>query len=280
MRDEERTLFETFAAVHPGFLEMRTWEPGPPNEPPDVILTDPHGRRIGVELTEWLDEEQTSRSVPFQDSQYEWIALLDAKNRPRPANFAWVQVYFRPDAKKPAKKPGSQELLFRQEFLRLMDYIDDAWDREMAGQQKFWIDFSDYPALAKRIRFLRFEDRSDFQPAIGWIIGTHNRGAFDPRSATAALLARIDAKRKKPNYPRVKESLGLAELILLVHYGVRGLSNNSPFDGMNWTLHDSVREARAEVAQNPGPFDRIFLYLALNEGPLLTCILPKTRVGL
>lgn len=54
MKPEEKLLFETFIIAHPDFRDIKSWIPGP--DPPDVIATDSRARRIGIELTEWLDK--------------------------------------------------------------------------------------------------------------------------------------------------------------------------------------------------------------------------------
>ncbi len=69
---------------------------------------------------------------------------------------------------------------------------------------------------------------------------------------------------------KLKAEHGLAELVLLLHYGIRGILHNWPFEGVNWKLEDTLREARKNLAKGSGPFDRVFLYLAFNEGQLFT----------
>jgi hypothetical protein len=56
MKPEEKLFWETFIMVHLEFLAMKSWIPGP--EPPDVIITDASDRKVGIELTEWLDKRQ------------------------------------------------------------------------------------------------------------------------------------------------------------------------------------------------------------------------------
>jgi hypothetical protein len=101
-------------------------------------------------------------------------------------------------------------------------------------------------------------------------------GAFDPRQATKALLGRIEDKKGKPNYAKLKAEHGLGEFVLLAHYGIRGILHNSPFEGVNWKLEDILRETRRNLAGNSGPFDRVFLYLAFNEGQLFS-LYPRYR---
>ena len=93
-------------------------------------------------------------------------------------------------------------------------------------------------------------------------------GAFDPKVATTALIDAIKYKASKPNYQTLKADLGLAEHVLVVHYGIRGLLHNTPFEGINWKLDDILEKVRAEFQHFHGPFDRGYLYLTYNEGPL------------
>ena len=65
---------------HPEFLEAKTWIPGP--DPPDVILTDIHGRQVGIELTEWLDERQATPSIADRDNEMRWLTGLDTEHSP------------------------------------------------------------------------------------------------------------------------------------------------------------------------------------------------------
>ena len=74
MKPDEEVFFKTSMTVHPDFLEAKTWIPGP--EPPDVILTDIHERKLGIELTEWLDERQTTPSIADKENEMKWLAVL------------------------------------------------------------------------------------------------------------------------------------------------------------------------------------------------------------
>jgi len=57
-------------------------------------------------------------------------------------------------------------------------------------------------------------------------------------------------------------------VVLLVHYGIRGFLHNAPFDGHRWTIENVVAAARRNLAEDSGPFDRAFLYLAYDDGQL------------
>jgi hypothetical protein len=261
MKPEEKLLFETFIATHPEFLDIKTWTAGP--EPPDITAIDSDARRIGIELTEWLDKQQTTPSIATEENQMRWLSALDSENHAPPRNFKYAQIWFRNGTRFSQR----EELSFSQEFYRLVAHVDENWEREMVGTHKIWNDFSDYPTLGTQVYHVRFEDRAPYTPS-RWVLGTPRGGAYDPRQATAALLQRIEEKRSKRNYARLKSEQGLAEFVLLLHYGIRGIQHNWPFEGVDWKLEDSVREARTYLVNSPGPFDRVFLYLAFNEGKL------------
>ena len=77
-------------------------------------------------------------------------------------------------------------------------------------------------------------------------------------------------RKKQPNYTNLKTQYGFAELILLLHYGIRGLLHNAPLEGASWKIEYVISEVRANLAKDSGHFDRVFLYLAYNEGQLFT----------
>jgi hypothetical protein len=267
MKPEEKSLLENLLAIHRDFLGVKSWVEGP--EPPDALVTDVQGRTIGVELTEWLSNEQTTPSIASQEREYGWFNVLGSEKHSPPLHFAFVTVRFRADM----KAPQGQEDAFVREFYDLTSYVDESWEREMAdNRQKLWNDFSKFPTVGKQVSLLRFMEHAALKPANGtkWVLGTPKGGAYDPRQATDALLDRIDEKKRKANYATLKSDYGLTELVLLVHYGIRGLLHNTPLEGLNWKLDDHVREAHANLAGDHGHFDRAFLYLAYNEGQLFT----------
>ncbi|MGC2283176.1 MAG: hypothetical protein WA603_24400 [Candidatus Acidiferrales bacterium] len=152
-----------------------------------------------------------------------------------------------------------------------MSRVDSEWEREMAmTPQKIWNDFSDYPILRKHTHLIYFHEPAPVPLSQGsrWVFSTAEGGAYDPKWATQALIETIQRKKTKPNYTTLKEELKLAEFVLLVHYGIRGLLHNTPFGGATSTLDATLSEARADLAKGSGPFDRVYLYLAYNEGQL------------
>jgi hypothetical protein len=260
VKPDEIAFFKTFLSVHPNFLDIKKWVPGP--DPPDVIITDVRDRPLGLELTEWLDREQTTPSISNQDNEMKWLEILNSEDRPRSQKFQFVQVEFH-DGTRYSQR---EETSFSQEFRSLISYVEENWEREMEGTlQKISNDFTKYPTLAKHVSLIWFHNWPG-RESQRWVLGTPKGGAYDPQRMTRALLERIEEKKNKPNYVNLKIQHKLAELVLLVHYGIRGLIHNPPVR----KIEDVVLEARANLARNPGRFDQVFLYLAYNEGHLFT----------
>jgi hypothetical protein len=80
-----------------------------------------------------------------------------------------------------------------------------------------------------------------------------------------------DRRKDKPAYANLKVQYGLAEFVLLLHRGIRGIMHNTPFEDINWTIQDVISEARIRLKENAGPFDRVSLYFAYNEGASPLC---------
>ena len=51
----------------------------PPNDPPDFLGTDRDGRNIGLELTRWLDGEQTKASIDRESFANDFLGVLKSE---------------------------------------------------------------------------------------------------------------------------------------------------------------------------------------------------------
>ena len=69
-RQRERQVFEWFLELQPQFAgePLRSWrQPDDENEFPDIEAVTTSGRRIGVELGEWLNEDDKRRESERAD---------------------------------------------------------------------------------------------------------------------------------------------------------------------------------------------------------------------
>lgn len=263
-KQREIELFDSLRRDNPRFESgILKWEPGP--DPPDFIGTRKDGTKVGVELTEWLDPRQASVSIRRTEVRYAFWKALNINASACPRNCSAVQV----SLKEGVRLNKKHESKFCAEFFKLIAHLDKNWELLVAGSPlPTWTDFSGYPTVAKYVSGLTFlthplNRRNEKQ----WVIFEGTGGAYTPRWAAESLLTRI--RTKTTRYRGISKTHGLSELVLVVHYGLKGILHNTPYQGTNFGLNDILREAASELRQNAGPFQRVYLYLAFNEGPLI-----------
>ncbi len=262
-KQAEIEIFDALRHDHPEFEgDVVRWEAGP--DPPDFIGTRRDGTRIGIELTEWLDGRQASASIRRTEAQYVVSEILKTKPPARPRNFSVVQVSLRDGARLTKRHLDT----FRGEFFQLIAQLDANWEQLLSGYPlPMWTDFSGYPTVAKYVSSLLFHTSPVIGRTLGhWIIFGPTGGAYTPRWAAKALLSRIETKTR---YRGLATTYGLAELILVVHYGLKGILHNTPYTGLNFGLNEIVQEVTVLLRKNHTTFQRVYLYFALNEGPLI-----------
>src|SRR5262245_27526706 len=89
MRPIEKIVFEKFIANRPDFAGSPvSWEEG--DDPPDVLCKDGTGKRIGVELAEWLNEDQMQASRLRESIESSYDEALQSKKTAPPANVGQV----------------------------------------------------------------------------------------------------------------------------------------------------------------------------------------------
>jgi hypothetical protein len=262
-KEAEIQILDALRRDHPEFeADVVRWEPGP--DPPDFIGTRRDGARIGIELTEWLDPSQASASIRRTEAQYAFWETLNTKPSAHPCNFSVVQVSLRDDARLPER----DHVALRDEYFRLIARLDVGWGELSLGHPlPTWTDFSGYPTVAKYVSSPLFHTSPLMRRTEGhWVIFEPAGGAYTPRWAVLALLSRIKTKTR---FRGLARTYGLAELILVVHYGLKGILHNAPYTGPNFGLNDILQQATVLLRRNHGEFQRVYLYFAFNEGPLL-----------
>lgn len=264
----DKALFEALLQNHPNFLNLESWTPGP--DPPDIFVRDRSNHLLGLELTEWLDEKQTTHSITIQEHEIGWLQAINSSGRPRLNNFSRVTISFRNDVRFNREKVTE----FCKEFHQLLKFIDSRWMTEIVSEPFcIWRDFERFPTLqhyVQMIWFPRLPPRFAESGQGWWVTGEGKGGAYDPEWTASALIERIKEKIGKAGYSDLKSRLGLSELILLLHYGIRGLMHNTPFEGVRLRRDEIVTRAKNVLASGSGPFNRVFLYFAFNQGELLS----------
>ncbi len=262
-KSDDEQILDSLRAAHPTFEDVANWEAGP--NPPDFLGTRRDGVKIGLELTEWLDAKQATPSIARTDSQYRWLEALATEKRPRPNRFDRVVLLF----KKSTKFNEHDVQSFCDDFYALVRDADEHPDRSfLEGIHEVISDLSRYPTLRRHVSDLFFEHLPDkFRvPGQRWVATAPKFYPDDPERAVRALLESIQKKISK--YPGLAKRLGLHELVLVVHYGLRGVLHASPHVRVDHTLEGLLSEVRSRLRDSLGPFSKIYLYIALNDGPL------------
>jgi hypothetical protein len=274
----EKNTFAAFLAAAPAFAgdEIANWSQ-PKDDPPDVLCTTKAGLYVGLELTEWLDNGQIASAKADEAIENSIRQAI----RPEPPNntdhihMAWLLTLPK------ARVKPTDAIAFRLELLSLVDEVDSRWDAEEEWQSPqgcWWMDFKRYPTLAKYLSQVRFFPRSRFGGSAptkggqGWLTFPCRGGAYSELSMMAALRERLSDKIGK--YAARPGSL--KEFHLLLHYDL-AWEYNSPVETLNFNFADAARAAAVFIGDDPGAFDRIFLFVPHNESQKVFQLYPPVE---
>ena len=276
--EREKPIFEKFIRLSPSFADstISSWGQGP--EPADVLCIDVGGRRIGVQLTEWLIEDQIRTRKQRECQEKSFLDAINSEAIERPENIHRVWLGVKSDL-----KLGSQDRVgFRDELLSLLHSIDASsppLDLETYLPCFRHTDFSGYPLLKKYMDDLTI-DLAIF-PNLGaksasgvrWIWFPDPGGFYPSMEAVDCLMGRVKAKCSR--YSRGSDRKGLDELYLVVYYD-SALIYNTTFEDEGFGLPEVAKLAAQIVASNPGPFRKIFLLYAVTPGERVLQLWPWT----
>jgi hypothetical protein len=264
-RAGEHRVFAGFLAEAPLFAgsSVVDWRQ-PLKDPPDIECDLADGRKIGVELTSWLDESQIGSE--------KWVESVETSLRdaiqPEPPNqtehirFVWL-------APKRRMVPADGAA-FRAELLTLIEEVEKRWESEADWQSPqgfLWKDFTRYPTLAKYLNSLDVHPRMPSAPStmrkggIHWLTFPAPGGAYSPDSMVDALVEVVEAKVAK----YTSKPPGMDEFHLLVHYD-KALLYNSPVHGIDFGYADAVRAASKGIGSAAGVFSKILVFVPIAEG--------------
>jgi hypothetical protein len=250
-KETEMIIFEAFINTEPNFAGEHVTCEQCANDPPDFICENNKNRKTGVELVEWLHEDQTARSR----------ALEDLEKRIRNEAFPDIIIDFLKNYDV-SIFPVSDKFPSKSDRSRFISELIDILNKFILTPQfhkkKDWLnDFENYPKLKEFITGISIYT-TRFPLGIELVKG----GAYSPDDARNALFERLDDKINFINYKNLKEKYMLNEFYLVIYYSM-ALIYNSPFKGVEQDIHSIVEFARNKLLRNHGPFDKIFLFYAL-----------------
>jgi hypothetical protein len=239
--EREAGIFASFLEAEPGFAGARIahWEHNR-NDSPDILCTDATGSRIGVEMTEWLDQEQTR-------DYSRWEQLLGAVRFP--ADWT-VTMRLSPFGRRCKSK---EEPLIAAELSRVIaDEISrpKAWPSGLLSFIVVKSDFADRaPTAAKYCEQLEGNSRGSGR------LHLSPGGSFSPNDAEAALRIVIAKKLRKKSYAAIRRELALGALYLLIYYDIAIIKNTPNMDV------DVPAVVASAVAGIPSAFDAAFVLM-------------------
>lgn len=269
--EREANIFRAFLKSNPNFAgeAIASWNQ-PVSDPPDILCTTVSGRKIGIELRAWLDESEMKDGKIHE--RYE-TAIREALEPQGDNNFKAVHfVWLTPTVAVLKGIPVGERGQFRAEVLAKIAEIDEALDASGNPQGEGSNDFSAYPMLQKYILDVHCHPRKIWRPngnygmrtwpkGMDWIMLRDRGGAYTHETMRDALILALDEKREhyatKPG--------GMDEFHLLIHYDA-ALYYNSPISTPFFNVNDAFHIAKQHVNGAPGPFERIFVFLAIEPG--------------
>ena len=270
----ERAIFASFLRACPNFAgeRLKEWDVvdewyanralDPPAHPfdkrPDIIALTASGKRIGVELKSWINQEQiheARKQEPIQENIRKAIGQ-QGPNTTRCIGQVWLsarQVGF--DAGDAAN--------FREQLFARIEEVDKNWaqkpDREQISSQDER-DFAGFPILEKYLRSARFYSKTRDRSR-NWITFPYSTSHYSPNTMRETLRKALIAHTKDERYNRdLRTQVGLDEVYLLVHYGFKAFAYNTPFDAPNFGFKQAAEFASGVLNGDGGYFDRVFLF--------------------
>jgi len=263
--NEEKAVFDAFLALEPEFAgePIESWQLAG-QDPPDIVCLTVSGRRIGVELGEWLHHGEMSAGKLREiiDRQ-----LLDAIGDPQPLNtsrhFDMVILHPRDRVRLGGKDQGP----FRVALLSLITDVDTRWPTERRWHYPKGcriVDLSQWPALDKHLESVHFHPgQSQWAEGINWILPAAQVFTFDDTTMVDPLKLVLDSKVVK--YRARQMATPCDEFVLLVFFN-QGLMYNPPIRTPRRSIEMVVNDIRRSLPADRRPFGKGYLFMAPAPG--------------
>ena len=276
----EKWAFTAFLNAKPEFAgeAIINWDQ-PVSDPPDVLCKTQTGRKIGVELTEWLDQAQIAQAMGLEHIQRSILEAISPQPPNNTEHIHLARLFLRPKM----RVKTADATAFRAELQRLIEEVDIRWNAEPEWQSPvgcWWTDFSGYPVLGKYLSKVEFDSRRfarrwpSTRGSQSWLTFPCRGSAYSPDTMMTALQDRLKDKIQK----YAIRPIGLKEFHLLVHYD-KAWAYNSPAETPWFTFADAAQAGAAFIGDNPGVFNRIFLFVPQAAGKTVYQLYPRITSG-
>lgn len=286
-REHEKAIFEAFLRIMPGFAGetlKEWWLPQDEKEFPDVICNTINGRRIGVELGEWLNEEEMRNAKGMKRIQDSILSAVGTQGNNTTENIFFLWLFPKPKAR---VKPADVDP-FRRQLFCYIEEVDHRWPIERLwqgpqGHRALPEELSSFPILQKYLNSVQFFPRKRYEgwppngqfviktwwPGQDWILFKSRGGSYSQDTMLETLMELLATK--KMHYSSI--GTGFDTLFLIVYYN-SALIYNSPVETCEVKFEDAfenaANSARQFIGDDPDPFNRIFLFVAVDDGRVMT----------
>src|SRR5229473_1186557 len=93
----EAANFEAFRLAHPNFVGRPLVSIQWGGDPPDVLCLDASGKRIGVELVQWINQSQMPASKSRFKMEDSYRLVIRSSDEQPPVNIGMVFIYAKDD---------------------------------------------------------------------------------------------------------------------------------------------------------------------------------------
>jgi hypothetical protein len=279
--DKETTecqVFQAFYDIQPNFAgrPLKDWERGA--DPPDILCHDFSGKHIGVEITEWINEKQIAVEKARQRLHASFSRIIRSESETPPRNLEHVTLELNGES----LPPESEQSEFRRE---LFDCIRNAGASRDASPDRRSLqdwdqrEFPNHPSLSKYVAWIKYwpcRPSENTPPGVEWVRFPTTGRFYDPRAMLDPLLTNI--RKKTANYSTLRGQQALDELYLIVYYS-KALLYNQPYSAPGFGFRDVAEAAGEVLSQNPGPFQRVFLFSPVERDQKVVQVWPRDAIA-
>lgn len=271
MAQNEKLIFDSFLKAYPDFADepIQEWDvvdewygkralvtPSHPfDKRPDVIAVTTSGRKIGVELKSWVNQDQITKARKQERIQENILKAIGEQplNETQHIGHVWLSA-------KEVRFDSADAARFRDEMFALIEKVDHNWSEEFGLRECSTdvTDFTDSPTLGRYLQSVHCAPRPQFET--DWIHFPSPGGFYSPNEMRETLGSALLAHRSDERYKDLRMNLGLDGIYLLVHYDFKAFAYNTPFAAPDFGFKEAATLAREWLAGDGGYFDRIFLF--------------------
>lgn len=183
--EEEKVLFKAFLEATPAFAdeEIAQWSStGCSCDPPDVICTTVAGKRVGVEVCQWINEKEMNSGKLRERINKTLLKAIG----PQPVNKSehFRLVVFHPRIK--SQLSAADHKAFRTALFALIKYVDREWPKiSRPGQPYRFCNLSSYAPLNDHLEIVTFcPPDSDLDAAVNKAMETCGNDAAISQTET------------------------------------------------------------------------------------------------